>query len=92
MFTVKSKADNYEDIYGEVEDTPKDGEVQNDDDYGLDGVDTEQDLNEIGNEYSNVKILTKPQAFVAKIGDTVWLPCNVSVPTTGIYKHYTKYK
>lgn len=71
-------------MYGEIEDAANDGDVQNDDDYGTDAGDTDQDPNEIiRNEDYNVEILTKPETFVAKIGDTVWLPCNVSVAVTG---------
>lgn len=81
---VKTKADNFEDTYGDIGDTPNEEDVQNDDDYGIDTDDTEQDPNEIiRNENYKLEMLTKPQVFVSKIGDTVWLPCFVSVAATG---------
>lgn len=81
---MKTKDENFEDTYGELAGTPNDEDVQNDDDYGIDEEDIDQDPNEIiRNELNNVEMLTKPQVFESKIGDTIYLPCEVSVASTG---------
>ncbi|CAH1981384.1 unnamed protein product [Acanthoscelides obtectus] len=86
---VKSKPENLEDTYGElVEDSSRaahleETDVQNDDfdEYGIDVPDEPEDNSGgTGSQDVPVKIISKPMEFIARIGDTVLLPCEVDNP------------
>ncbi|CAG9816200.1 unnamed protein product [Phaedon cochleariae] len=74
---AKSKPDEFEDTYGGTNDE----DVQNDnyDEYGATDVEAPpDDANDVLKPEVEAYILTKPQVVVAKFGDTVRLPCEVS--------------
>ncbi|KAJ8926222.1 hypothetical protein NQ314_021431 [Rhamnusium bicolor] len=83
---INSKPGVIEETYGDLVDA--DGEVQNDDyddadyDGGDDTDETTPDENNdtVKNYESNAEFRTKPQVFIAQIGDTILLPCETSDP------------
>ncbi|VEN56319.1 unnamed protein product, partial [Callosobruchus maculatus] len=86
---VKSKPENIEDTYGELVDEPsrpaqlEESGVQNDDfeDYWNNTPDEPEDTSGgAGGQDTPVRIISKPMDAVARIGDTVTLPCEVDNP------------
>ncbi|XP_072399970.1 protein amalgam-like isoform X2 [Diabrotica undecimpunctata] len=74
----KPKPENDEDTYGALldEDLQNDGD---DDEYGVDGPDDgPDDISEPVSEEEHAEFRTQPQVFVAKVGEIVRLPCQVS--------------
>ncbi|KAG5892011.1 hypothetical protein JTB14_024451 [Gonioctena quinquepunctata] len=75
---VKTKSENLEETYGTLDDA----DVQNDDYYEEIGEAPPDETNDTLKpaEEEAVIFLTRPQLVIAKFGDTVRLPCEVSNP------------
>lgn len=75
--TARTKPENLEDTYGALVDE----DVQNDDyDYGTGDPDSapDEENNNVVAAEEHVEFITPPRVFVANIGDTLKLPCEVS--------------